>query len=166
MNSNIAVVDIQGFKNVENEFIVKEFAYCTSEYSQVFLVKPPYLFSKLTNEEKKLVKWVEHNRGFNWNQGHIDYREFKRIIKPVLAHKIVIVKGLEKTKWVKDLSECHIINIEDKGCPNLHVLKMQYCIDTHKYNCFFHKKDCALANVICVKNWCMANNFFNINKPK
>lgn len=161
MNSNIIVVDVQGFKNSNNEFIIKEFAYCTLEYTQVFLIKPPYRFSKLSDKEKELVKWVEHSRGIYWNQGHIDYREFQRIIKPILTHKLVIVKGLEKTKWVEDLChECNIINIESKGCPNLCMLKTKY-VNNLTYNCFIHKKSCALANVIYVKKWCIDNCIFS-----
>lgn len=161
MNSNIIVADVQGFKNTKNEFIIKEFAYCTFNYTQVFLIKPPYMFSKLNNEEKKLVKWVEYNQGFYWNQGHIDYREFKRVIKPILSHKLVIVKGLEKTIWVKDLChECNVVNVEIQGCPNLYMLKTKYAVNSHTYNCFVHKKQCALSNALCVKKWCIDNSVF------
>lgn len=162
MNSNILVVDVQGFKNNRNEFILKEFAFCALDCTQVFLIKPPYTFSKLTDEEKRIITWVESNYGIYWNQGHIDYREFRRIVKPILNNKLVLVKGNEKTKWIRELStQCQILDIESKGCPNLNILKSQYTINCNNYNCFSHKKLCALSNVICIKKWCDENNIFH-----
>lgn len=158
MNRKTLIADIQGFKNDANNFIVKEFALATPEYTQVFLVKPPYAYRRLTDSEKKHVKWVEKNLGYRWSEGHIDYLHFKRIIKSYLEHKQVLVKGLEKTNWIKELCDsCVVIDIETKGCPSLLELIKKYSININPsiFCCINHKINCALKNVICIKQWCL-----------
>lgn len=159
MNSNTIIVDLQGFKNYKNEFIVKEFAIATQEYTKIFLIKPPYSFTSLSLEEKKQICWIEKHRGYRWSEGYVDYREFHRIIKTYLKEKKIILKGCEKIKWVQDLCDENntIIDISCLGAPNLNTLCELYCKDTLLYNCFTHKKICALKNVLCIKKWCCEN---------
>lgn len=152
--STILFVDVQGFKNDQNQFIIKELALCTTEITQVYLIKPPYPFSKLTSDEKKRVRWIERNRGITWSEGNIDYREFKRIIIPILQNKTIIMKGLEKQKWIKDLCEnCYLIDIEDRGSPSFSVLCKTFCELKNTFNCVNHKEECALKSVMCIKKW-------------
>lgn len=154
MNTKTLFVDIQGFKNAENEFIVKELALATSEYTQVFLIKPPYPYRYLTEVEKKRVQWIENNLGYRWGEGHVDFLQFKSIIKPYLQNKLLIVKGLEKVKWLKELCEnCAITNIEEKGCPNLKQLFEMFKSYLNDFTCIIHKSNCALRNVLCIKKW-------------
>lgn len=157
------IADVQGFKDSTNNFIVKEFAFATPQYTQTFLIKPPYPYCNLTRDEKKQVNWLEHNRGYRWSEGYIDYREFRRFIKPYLVNKIVFVKGLEKTKWVKELcNEASVVDIASMGCPNLETLFAKYVSDKVIYNCWSHKKFCALKSVICIKNWYLEYSFNKI----
>lgn len=158
MNASYIFVDLQGFKDMNNDFIVKEMSLALSNHTQTFLVKPPYAYSTLSNNEKKHVSWIEKNRGIYWKQGYIDYREFKRIAYKLLKNKNIFVKGLEKVKWIKELcSECNVENIEDKGCNNFFTLYSKYCKGV-SFNCNFHVKECALKNVICIKKWYLENN--------
>lgn len=160
MNPRLLIVDVQGFKDISNNFIVSEFALATEEYTQTFLVKPPYPFSNLMPVEKKHVLWIEHNRGTRWNEGFIDYREFKRIMLRFLENKKILVKGMEKIKWIKDISNnCYVIDVSDSDCPNFNELRNKYGgKDETLLNCMFHKKECALKNVIVIKRWCYENN--------
>lgn len=147
-------VDVQGFKDCNNQFIVKELAISTQNFTQVFLIKPPYPYTTLSAEEKKNVRWIERQRGIKWGQGHIDYREFHRIIAPILQNRIVIMKGQEKKKWLHELCDnCVLINVEDKGCPNFLKLYEMYSTCSNDFNCFSHNNYCALKNVICIKKW-------------
>lgn len=151
------IVDVQGFKRKDNTFIIKEFSLTSSEYTQTFLIKPPHFYSTLSNDEKRTVKWLERNNNILWSEGFVDYREFKRLVHQYLNGTKVFVKGLEKTKWIKELcSNCDVINIEEKGCPNFLVLYELY--DNKKLYCVHHNKQCALRNVLCLKFWCKNNN--------
>lgn len=158
MNRNTIIVDLQGFKNYKNEFIVKEFVIASLAYTNIFVIKPPYSFSSLTDEEKKHVRWIERNRGYRWSDGYVDYKEFRRIIKPYLKNQKIIVKGEEKIKWVQELCDHeNVIDISDQGLPNLKTLSELYINDNYVSNCLLHKKNCALKNVLCIKKWCLAN---------
>lgn len=157
MNNETVIVDVQGFKNNKNEFIVKELAIASQEHTHIFLIKPPYPFTTLTAAERKNVFWIEKNRGYRWSEGYIDYREFHRIIKPYLKNKKIIVKGEEKIKWVQELSKNRsVIDITIHGAPNLDTLAELYDKDL-VLNCFTHKKICALKNVLCIRKWCVEN---------
>lgn len=156
---NCIFVDLQGFKSDENEFIVKEFAYSMLEYTQVFLIKPPFPFSKLSTSEKRQTRWIQKHLGILWHEGFVDYREFKRLIVNHIREKTIFVKGVEKVKWVENLcSDCTVINLEEKGAPNLSELYKRYCVRECNYNCVYHNKNCALKNVICLKKWYFENH--------
>lgn len=147
-------VDLQGFKTKENEFIVKEFAYSTLEYTQIFLIKPPFPFSKLTESEKRQTRWIEKHYGILWHEGFVDYREFQRLIVNHIKNKTILVKGMEKIQWIKHLCvDCTVIDLGETGAPNLQELHKQYCLLKGVFNCIYHKKYCALKNVICLKKW-------------
>jgi hypothetical protein len=150
-------VDLQGFKSSENEFIVKEFGYSTNDYTQSFLIKPPFAFFTLSEWEKRRVRWIEKNLGILWREGYVDFREFKRIIVTHLQHKKIFVKGNEKIKWVKDLcADCNVVDIGEMNAPSFGDLYKKYCLNGN-VNCVNHKKKCVLKNVICIKTWYLDN---------
>lgn len=162
MNFNTIIVDLQGFKDLKNNFIIKELSIATKYYTQTFLIKAPYSFKTLSTEEKKQVRWLENNRGLNWQEGFIDYREFRRVIIPYLNGKQVLTKGMEKIVWIQELcNDCEIIELGEKGCPNLFKLYENYCENNQVFNCIYHKKMCALNNVLCLKKWCQENFVFS-----
>lgn len=152
-------VDLQGFKNSKNEFIVKELAIATNDWTQVFIVKPPYAYSTLTKEEKKQVNWLDRNRGILSCEGFIGYREFKRLIPIYLENKNIFVKGWEKVKWIKKLCEnSEILDLGEKGYSNLIALQEKY--KDCKLNCFIHKNQWALKNCICLRKWYFDNHMY------
>lgn len=157
MNSDLSkavIVDVQGFKDTKNTFIIKEFAILYDGYTQTFLVKPPYPFTNLKIEEKKQVRWLEANRGIFWSEGFIDFREFKRTVIQYLNKKTILTKGTEKIQWIQDLcANCEIIDLGEKGCPNFLKLYSDYENSRDYLNCIHHKKMCALKNIMCLKKW-------------
>ena len=61
------IVDIQGFKNSSNEFIVKELAIIALGFDSVpsvYLFKPPFEWSYLSSERKSENFWLEK---LSWN---------------------------------------------------------------------------------------------------
>lgn len=159
MKSDHYIVDIQGFKDAQNKFIIKELAVATEEFTLVFSIKPPFPYSRLSNEERRHVSWIEKTFGFRWSEGHIDFREFKRIIVPYLENKNIFVKGQEKIKWVQELCDtCNIFDIGQKGCPNFLVLYNMFLKGVNKITLnHVIDKHCSLRNVICIKKWFYQN---------
>lgn len=155
MNYDMRIVDLQGFKDANNNFIVKEFAIWFNGNTQTFIIKPPFPYNNLSAEEKKRVRWLENNRGLFWSEGFIDYREFKRTVIPYLSNKKIFTKGIEKVKWIQDLCKnSDIIDVGENGCPNFFILHSIYEDVNNSLNCVHHRKNCALKNVMCIKKWC------------
>lgn len=159
MSRDSVIVDLQGFKDRNNHFIIKEFAILINGYTQTFIIKPPYPYNNLTSDEKKQVRWLENHHKIFWSEGFIDYREFKRTIMLYLNKKKVITKGTEKVKWIQELcNNCDTIDLNEEGCPNFLKLYSQYDKQNVVLNCVHHRKKCALKNVLCIKMWCEENN--------
>lgn len=152
------IVDVQGFKTKDNEFILKEIAILSEDQMLVFLVQPPYPFQNLTNEEKKQVKWIERNRKVLWNDGFIPYESVYMYIVNFIVDKMIYCKGVEKMQWIKNiLSTDNVTNLETMNCPNLLSLYERYRNSSDIFNCIYHPTICALKNVTCLKKWCIDN---------
>lgn len=83
------IVDVQGFKIGDNKFILKEIALMRNKQIQVLLFKPPFPFYNLTKTERRLVSWIERNRGILWNEGFLPYSNHKNIVTNLLKDKYV-----------------------------------------------------------------------------
>lgn len=154
---NAIIVDVQGFKSDENEFILKEIAIHSNSHILTFLIKPPCPFYDLTKTERRKVCWIERNRGIHWNEGYIPYSNHKYIIQKILQGKIIFVKGVEKRLWLMQLLEnSTIYNLEDKDCPSLLKLHEKYA-EKKVYSCYYHSNICALKNVLYLSKWCLEN---------
>lgn len=156
-----AIVDVQGFKTDENQFIVKEIAVLCNNHLQTLLIKQPYPFYDLTTSEKRQVSWIERNRHIYWREGFVPYWQFKYYISDFLKDKNVYVKGLEKVQWIKEiLPDNTVYNLEDKGCPSIMKLYAEYNESNLIFYCLYHSKICAQKNVICLSKWCTTNKIF------
>ena len=100
------VVDIQGFKQPPNEFVVKELAIAPL-YSNVkpgvYLFKPPIEWCRLPVKYKSQNCWLERNyHGLFWSSGEPPYEELENVLRssPHDA-SVVYVKGLEKKQWLE-----------------------------------------------------------------
>lgn len=149
-----AIVDVQGFKDQHNKFIVKELAILSSEDKlQHFIFQPPFKFEDLTPKIKKQVFWLKHNlHGFGWHDGYVPYHYLYTVVTPLLAEKNIYVKGLEKKEWLKDFlgDGVTIWNIEDElNCPKLSWLRFLHT----EFSCLNHKGQCALQNVFTIRKF-------------
>lgn len=168
-NRKYFFVDLQGFKDKQNKFILKEISICTlqNEVFYHFIMKPPFKWKFLTKNEQKQATWLkERLHGFNWNDGYIHFYDLKKIINMLLQsnkkeNTIIYVKGEEKIKWLQELFyiKTTISNIENIGCiTNLNNTYNNSNKDdiTH---CRLHnyKFNCAYKNVISLKQWYKSN---------
>lgn len=145
-------VDVQGFKDHENNFIVKEFAMVPEIYNHDYdddgylsihyIISPPYSLQKLPQKNINNINWITQNyHGLNWNSGTIKLYELKKIIYDKLFNVTGPicwnVKGGEKIIWLSNFlatiynNQKFIVvhNVEDsiyQSWPTLSILKMKY----------------------------------------
>lgn len=155
------IVDVQGFKTYDNEFIIKEIAILYNNQIQVLLFKPPFPFYYLSKIERRTVSWIEKNRGISWNDGIIPYSDYKNIVINLLKDGRIFTKGSEKVSWLKNISgNKNVFNLEEKGCPNLITVCEQFSSENDVFKCIYHSSVCALKNVMSLNKWCLKNNIF------
>lgn len=152
--NTIIIIDVQGFKLQNNQFILKELAILTSENQvQHYIFQPPFPYKDLTRAEKRQVRWLQYNfHGFRWGDGNIPYNRIYGIADQLLLllqDKIIYVKGSEKKQWVEQIfgNKLIVYDAEEEGCPNLTTE------DKIEPSCIVHKGRCALKNVFFIKNF-------------
>lgn len=149
-------VDFQGFRGVNNEFILKEMAVLFNGYHQHFILTPPFHSNFLPSHLKRQAHWLrEYHHGFTWDGGDTDFCKVKSYLRKKIKN-VVYVKGREKKHWLQKLinnENVEVINLEDLNykCPNLKELKRIYPDITLK--CWYHGKICALQNVYLLSRY-------------
>lgn len=177
---NYAIVDLQGFKDDSNNFIVKELSFLTQNIKFSDVIKSPYTFDALNLRSQKIAYWLTNNyHGLNWSEGYITIDELRKTITPIPQNKIMYVKGEEKIDWLRDIIDEQnkmnllIVNLESIRCElTLHndVIDSNN-VDNYNdrdleknkekvYICSYskHKKksnnfNCALRYVVKLKKW-------------
>ena len=162
------IVDLQGFQQPINEFVVKELAvmHLQSPHHVTHLYEPPCVWESLPPKYKTTNNWLtRHFHGLEWNEGYFPYDELKSALKSMLfGASCVYVKGVEKKLFLQKLlkNKFYIIDLTDADCPSLQKLSLmsETELDTcpnHWYKC--SKLECALKNVQLMKNWICENSF-------
>lgn len=169
---NYAFVDVQGFKDNFNRFILKEFVFITRNITFHDFVFAPKIW--LDESHQKQANWLTENyHGLNWNDGFSSFSEFYKTIKPLLAQKVIYLKGEEKVKWFNytfgpnrkikaNKIDYKAINLETLGCTinlnqkfdsngpyKFHPCKRHIGLKNKK-NPTFH---CALQNALILSHW-------------
>ena len=160
------VLDFQGFKDENNDFIVKELAILSTdgEKYELQLFQPPYAFNKLSKDLQKQVIWLEKKfHGLYWSSGQREYNELKDVFEGLEISGTIYVKGVEKQKYVKHLLsnyKVNVVNLEDLGCPSLSMLKQQMNPIVLKPCHFNHTEyNCAYVNVYVLALWLNLEKF-------
>lgn len=140
-------VDFQGFKDSNNDFIVKEFAIALTNGKRLqhWMVRSPYPFCTLSCKAKRQYTWVSNNHhGIKWQDGDTTLKSVQRQLEPLVEDSVMYVKGLEKAKVVRKLfTNCLVVELDES--PALKDLT------TPDVFCIFHcqsVKVCALNNVL------------------
>lgn len=95
------VLDIQCFKDNNNEYIVKEASVIEVSSGTLLLhhiARPPFDRDSLSEEKLRESYWlVKHCHGLEWDQGDIPYHVLIEKLRTCLtAHSTIFVKGCEK----------------------------------------------------------------------
>lgn len=165
MTSNIAVIDVQGFKAINNSFIVKEIAVSFNQKPsacRAFSIKSPYQYSLLSYEEEQSARWLTRiHHGITWDYGEYELKDVIKYLEHHLQKTTIYVKGKEKANWVRDLfnSELRIIEILNHECD----LSIKEVIRIYRENeiyCKHHEKlnhVCALRNARALRTYIEKN---------
>lgn len=167
ITSSSVVIDIQCFKDNDNEFIIKEATVMDLMTGSLLLhniALPPYDRSVLSDDRLRESYWAsKHCHGLEWEQGDIPYHVLMDRLRACLSQrKVIYVKGLEKKRFIKNhllsnllLPRPSVIDIAVYGCQSLTTIGTLLSADTircgqHKNS---HKDRCSLAHTGVMRSW-------------
>lgn len=159
MSGHDYIIDIQGFKDNRNEFIVKEIAVTRTDgcfFLRHWIVKPPYNFKTLSPEYRRQANFNTHcYHGIPWDEGRASFNYVKRQLEVLLSFKRVFVKGQEKRDFLQRILKNARVEDLDQ-IPSLKKLTSRYVSNI----CYYHKFDnfvCALENVFKIQTYLYLN---------
>ncbi|XP_055372742.1 uncharacterized protein LOC129606435 [Condylostylus longicornis] len=155
------IIDLQGFRGSENEFIPKEIAILEeNEVSSAmgddinnnaatkFIIKAPYDLKELPRDIRRQNLWLsKHFHGISWDRGTTELSNINEYLEEKLKSRVVFCKGKEKFNWIiRSMPErsFFLLDLENYGCPSIKVLRKQYGELTR---CDDHKGVCSVENV-------------------
>lgn len=151
----LGVIEFHGFKDVYNQFIIKELAmgsaYC-EKHCEHWVFHPPY--SKYDLHPKVLIanNWRTRNvHGLYWEQGDVDYVYLQNIIREFAGqYQRIATKGSEKQKWLSMLLGRPVIDLDA-----VLLVRLQKLAHVH-VKCNYHMggpSACALENLKKLQRW-------------
>ena len=104
LSSKTVVLDVEGFRNRKEKFIVEELGVCTEDYLECVSFLSPTSYSELTTQQKQSFSWLTRNLyNIDWDTGNYHYTYLKQIIQNVRLRNlgsIFYAKGEEKVKFL------------------------------------------------------------------
>lgn len=139
------VLDVQGFRGNNKEFIIKEISIVELNKRHVIhaFCKEPYNINELSTARRIEARWLIRNyHGINWTYGHVAYEEIGEVLKSaLLSYNTIYVKGCEKKKilevYLSSLDSCKF-KIFDIDYFHIESLKRMR-IDEGGNKCFYHQ---------------------------
>lgn len=164
----IVFVDFSFFKD-DDKIIVKELA-CRSlkgEYGFHNVFFPPTDFYKLSLKDQYTAQWqVDRLNMIEWSVGEDEYSSLHHAIQDIAkyaANGTILVKGLEKMKYLKERVNTDFVKVVDMeteyGTPSLKVLASLYPVIVKFTKCNFHHKNCVLQHIQLLHQWYVDEHF-------
>lgn len=152
-------VDLQGFKLPGNGFMCKEFCLLDdNDYVFHAFFKSAISFEHLPSFYKRQAIWLMNNHHkIDYNYGDTDPSVLCEQVYPKIQNKIVLVKGLEKTHWMKQMFRDYgEIKCMDVNSLNFEAMSKQadsYNVcDYHNQVSSWTKGPCAKATAMLVRD--------------
>ena len=157
LSSQTVVLDVEGIRHRKEKFIVKEFGICTADYLDCVSFLPPTSYSELTAQQKQSFSWLSRNlHGIDWDIGNYPYIYLTQIIQSVRLRNpgaIFYAKGAEKVKFLSELLECPVIDLNSLECPSISVNFFTRNCQNHSKGKNIFNKHCAKEKAIFFFNW-------------
>lgn len=158
------VIDIQGFRDVNDKFIPKEVAVVAINAPIVghWIMMPPHPFGELPERVRQENNWLTRNyHGIEWYDGEANPKYFTLQMREITRNtRYIYVRGNEKARYLQNLLSRNIYNLEGISPAFKNLLpeeeRGRYC-SHHGFRKFgiFH---CALRNAYKLKRWLVAQN--------
>lgn len=110
------IVEMQCFRNENNEFIVKELTILKEKgEAENFLFCPPYPKEELSSKIQRVNAYCTRKiHGFEWEEGRTDYSALGLILTSRCRNcKIIITKGSEKKKFLEKILDQKILDADE-----------------------------------------------------
>lgn len=157
-NEKYVYIDVQGFKMPRNRFMCKEFCLVDGEFVYHSFIESPFGMNKLPKFYQNQANWLmNHYHRIEFNYGDMSIIEMKQNLVSKLQSKIVLVKGFEKSDWLKyifrDCVEFHCFNIEDLNF-DLNEMENNYAVCQYHRQYFSENGPCAMTNAFIIQDLC------------
>lgn len=157
-------MDVQGFCDNDNGFVVKECAVVAvgQPYIQHWIVRPPHEFQKLTKVKRVTASWVKTSHlGIGWSEGCVDFEEFvTELRKACSSVRKIYVKGVSKMEFITRIVDTEVIDLTDHGAPSLKIL--MHGSRASVLRCLRHSDNlehvCALSIADKLRYWISSNS--------
>ena len=117
------VLDVEGVRCRKNNFIVKELAITTSDYSDYLFFIPPASFNSLSKCEQKFNIWLTKNlHGIQWESGDYLHLNLNQIIQSFVLRNpnaVFYAKAKEKNDLLATFMDRKVENFDELGCPRI-----------------------------------------------
>jgi hypothetical protein len=161
------LVDAQGFKQPDNDYVLKELAILALDGNEppvVMLFEKPYSWNMLTDDYKKDNKWLQYRyHGLKWNKGKVPYNQIGYLLRDTLkdATKVYTIGSIQK-KWLERFRfKFPIVDMEKKMCfPPMNKIKVTTVCEHHNGA---NVVRCAAHNVRLLKEFFRRTQFESVN---
>ena len=123
LNSEVVVLDFEGFRHKKSGFIIKELSICSNNYSDTILFLPPLPYNSLSASERKSHQWVgRFLHGLSWSAGSYPYWFLSQIfiaIKLRFLSGKFYAKGKEKSESLRTLLQKEVVDLDTLFCPKV-----------------------------------------------
>jgi hypothetical protein len=150
---SLLVIDFTFLDGRDDDIVVKELAAVDFQRNRFlsYIFKKTYGWEAVSMFTAQLNEAVDH--GCNWNDGDIPYSELETVLHRKASTAVAIYcYGPQKTKFISELIQRTVIDIDQLGCPDLEDMRLP------AISCTFacHKKSkhvCALRTAYSLAQW-------------
>ena len=136
---------MQGFKQSDNDFVLKELTIVPlddDDLRLVFLFKEPFSWKRLADKYKGENTWLKQfYHGISWDSGDRPYTDIGTVLRACLHNTTeVLVMGSIKKKWLERF-RFNVHDMTEMGFPPLDKIKLVTVCPNHEGA---YKTSCAL----------------------
>lgn len=166
------VVDIQGMRGKDSEFIPKEIAVVTlnNSYWAHWITSPPCHFGELPENSRKQNNFVsKYYHGLEWFEGDASLKQVYANLREISRRsRNIYTRGHEKMSFLRDVTSRDIINLEDYAdAPSYAFMpKSERKCLKHALLNGTNAEHCAMTQASQIKNWLCKYNLLKEKKRK